>query len=623
MLQVSDALLNELEELHPTQRTAVLYPGNVVLRAGPGSGKTRTLVARAAYLLETQISAFRGIACITYTNAAADEIRRRVLARGVHTDGRITCSTVHAFCLNEILRAFAPLTKEPAPQAGQVLGTTATQILLQQCFDQVGIAETLAQFRTGESTRIRRALACDEPLDAFDPREVAAARLYEQELTARAETDFEAMVTRALRLVREHEPVRDLLHARFPHLIVDEYQDLGGVLHELVVALHDLAGITVFAVGDTDQSVYGFSGADAKYLTALAERDDFRDLPLDVNYRSGQNIITAAEAALGTSRERRARDDAPPGNVHFQPVEGGLDDHARLACDLAQQAQQHQARPERIALLYPQRGPLLDTLLNELTRREINFLHERDDRLPAGTLSRFIQRCASRAVTNYQIHTAPADERRDMLRRAEAPTLAQLEHTLITLRTEAQLPPPASRLALLRTLQTCLDPQIPYRLDASAHDWLQQLRAALTLDTIAELHPDKDNNTGLDELSGLCQTKNLALQDLAQGEEVIGKILLTTYHSAKGREFDTVILPGLLNGIIPRNVPERGTWRPATPKELAEQQRTFYVALTRAENTLHLIYGPGYHTRNGYWRPDGPSAFLIEMYGRLSPADAG
>ncbi|MCX5443864.1 UvrD-helicase domain-containing protein [Streptomyces sp. NBC_00063] len=466
MLQVSDALLSELEELHPTQRTAVLHPGSVVLRAGPGSGKTRTLVARAAYLLETQISAFRGIACITYTNAAADEIRRRVLQRGVRTDGRITCSTVHAFCLNEILRAFAPLTKEPAPQAGQVLGDKATQTLLQHCFDRVGIAETLAQFRTGESSRIRRALACEEPLDAFDPREVEAARLYEEQLTARGETDFEAMVTRALRIVREHEPVRDLLHARFPHLIVDEYQDLGGVLHELVVELHDLADITVFAVGDTDQSAYGFSGADAKYLTALAERDDFRDLPLDVNYRSGQKIIVAAEAALGTSRKRRARDGAPPGSVNFQPVEGGLNDHAGLACDLAQQAEQQQVRPERIAILYPQRGPLLDALLNELTQREINFLYERDDKLPTGTLSRFVQRCASRAVTNYQVHTASADERPDMLRRAEAPPLTQLEHFLTTLRAEAQLPSPVSRLALLRTLQTGLDPQPPYPLDA-------------------------------------------------------------------------------------------------------------------------------------------------------------
>ncbi|MER7179120.1 ATP-dependent helicase [Streptomyces hyaluromycini] len=621
MLQVSDALLSELEELHPTQRTAVLHPGNVVLRAGPGSGKTRTLVARAAYLLETRISAFRGLACITYTNAAADEIRSRILKRGVRADGRITCSTVHAFCLNEILRAFAPLTKEPAPGAGQVLGDTDAEILLQHCFDRVGIAETLAQFRTAEATKIRRALACGEPLEVFDPREVAAARLYEEQLTARNEIDFEAMVTRALRIVREHEPVRDLLHARFPHLIVDEYQDLGGVLHELVVALHDLADITVFAVGDTDQSVYGFTGADAKYLTALAEREDFRDLPLDVNYRSGQRIITAAEAALGTSRGRRARDGSPAGSVTFEPVEGGLDAHAQLACDLTQQAQQRHVRPEQIAILYPQRGPLLDALLGELSRREIDFLYERDDKLPAGTLSRFVQRCASRAVTNYQIHTATADERPDMLRRAEAPPLAQLENTLTTLRTEAQLPPPASRMALLRALQACLDPQTPYPLDAPAHPWLQQLRDRLELDAIAESHPDKDNTASLGKLARLCQTKSLALQDLAQGEEVIGKILLTTYHSAKGREFDTVILPGLQNGIIPRNVPERGRWRAPNGKELAEQRRTFYVALTRAERALHLIYGPGYHTKSGYWRPDGPSDFLIEMDRRLPAAD--
>ncbi|MGI5473273.1 3'-5' exonuclease [Streptomyces sp. CA-132043] len=109
------------------------------------------------------------------------------------------------------------------------------------------------------------------------------------------------------------------------------------------------------------------------------------------------------------------------------------------------------------------------------------------------------------------------------------------------------------------------------------------------------------------------QAKNLLLQDLAQGEEVIGKILLTTYHASKGREFDTVILPGLLNGITPRDVPERGKWRRPTAKELAEQRRAFYVALTRAETTLHLIIGPGYHTKNGYWIGKGPSDFVVEM----------
>ncbi|MHC3455940.1 ATP-dependent helicase [Streptomyces prasinus] len=620
-MQVSDTLLTELDNLHPKQRTAVLHDGNVVLRAGPGSGKTRTLVARIAYVLQTQISAFRGVACITYTNAAAEEIRRRVLSSGVRAEGRITCSTVHAFCLNEILRAFAHLTGQPAPQAGQVLNTAATEAHLQRCFDRVGIGEVLAQHRMPQNTRIRRALACDEPLDSFDPREVQAARLYEEQLLLRGEIDFEAMVTRAVRTVREHEPVRDLLRARFPHLVVDEYQDLGGVLHELVIALRDLAGITVFAVGDTDQSVYGFTGADAKYLTELAARADFRDLELEVNYRSGQDIITAAEAALGLPRGRLAREGAPPGDVNLKRVKGGLDDHARLACDLVEEAQSRHISPERIAILYPARGPLLDAVRSELTRRELDFRHEGDDKLPAGGLSRFVQRCAHRAVTNYQIHTAPGPRRADMLGRTQAPSLATLARALTTLRTEAQLTVPPSRLHWPRALQLCLDPDEPYPADAPALDWLEHLRTGLALDEVAAEHPDQDNTSSLDTMAGLCRSKNLLLQDLARGEEIIGKVLLATYHAAKGREFDTVILPGLLKGIIPRDIPDRGRWREPNETELAEQRRAFYVALTRAESTVTMIIGPGYRTNSGYPISRGPSDFVIEMARRLPPKE--
>ncbi|MEU4674801.1 ATP-dependent helicase [Amycolatopsis sp. NPDC023774] len=617
---ISDPLLAELDRLHPKQRAAVLSPGNVVLRAGPGSGKTRTLVARIAYVLQTQISAFRGVACITYTNVAADEIRQRVLRSGVHAEGRIRCSTVHGFCLNEILRAFPLLTGQPAPQAGQVLNGTATRLLLQDCFDHVGISEMPARERMNENTLVRRALACGEPLTSFDSREVQAARLYEAQLVVRGQIDFEAMVARALATVRENEPVRDLLRARFPHLIVDEYQDLGGVLHELVLALRDLAGITVFAVGDTDQSVYAFAGADAKYLTALAARDDFDDIELEVNYRSGQQIITVAEAALSTPRRRRAREGAPPGIVKLDQVAGGLDDHASLACDYAQQALQKQVAPERIAVLYPQRGPLLEALQGELTRRQMTYLHERDDKLPPGSLSRFIQRCASRAVANYQIHAAAdAAQRRDMLRRTDAPSIATLARSLTTLRTEANVPRSTSRLLLPRSLQGCLDPQPAYPADAPASEWVQRLRSDLALDEVAGAHPEQDNGTSLGDLVDLCQSKNLLLQDLAQGVQVIGKILLTTYHSAKGREFDTVILPGLLQGIIPHSVRSAGGWRSPNAKELDEQRRTFYVALTRAEMGLHLITGPGYQTRNGYWRNEGPSEFLREMARRLSP----
>ncbi|WP_405787123.1 hypothetical protein OG753_03730 [Streptomyces sp. NBC_00029] len=140
----------------------------------------------------------------------------------------------------------------------------------------------------------------------------------------------------------------------------------------------------------------------------------------------------------------------------------------------------------------------------------------------------------------------------------------------------------------------------------------------MALDEVAAGHPDQDNTSSLDGLAGLCRSKNLVLQDLARGEEVIGKVLLATYHAAKGREFDTVILPGLVQGLIPRDVPiGNKKWRRPTETELAEQRRTFYVALTRAESTVTMITGPGYETKNGYWISRGPSAFVIEMQQRL------
>ncbi|MEU5431507.1 3'-5' exonuclease [Streptomyces olivoreticuli] len=208
-----------------------------------------------------------------------------------------------------------------------------------------------------------------------------------------------------------------------------------------------------------------------------------------------------------------------------------------------------------------------------------------------------------------------------MLRRAQAPSLAALARALTTLRTEAQLAPPSSRLSLPRALQTYLDPDSLYPAEALALDWLQQLRAGLALDEVAAAHPDQDNTGSLDALASLCRSKNLLLQDLARGEEVIGKVLLATYHAAKGREFDTVILPGLLKGIIPRDIPDQGKWRKPTETELAEQRRTFYVALTRAESTVNMIVGPGYETRSGYWVSGGPSDFVIEMVQRLFPKE--
>lgn len=606
-------LLNaELKLLHPRQREAALCEGSLVVRAGPGSGKTRTLVARAGFLLAMQISPFRGVACITYTNAAADEMRRRLTHLGVAKPQRLVCSTLHSFCLNEILRAFAAITDEPPPAPGAVLGEQDSVALLQHCFDQIGVMDTAAQWRQAQITKIRRAIACNEGLGGFDSREVEAASLYERRLRERGETDFEDMVIRALSIVRTSGHVQDLLRARFPHLIVDEYQDLGGVLHRLVLALHE-AGITVCAVGDADQTVFGFTGADPKYLEELAARSDFRQIELDVNYRSGHDIIRASEAGLGAARGRLASDGAPTGDVELISLSGSLDAHAREVVRLLVESDERGVPQERMAVLYPARGPLLDELVRAFDERGLLYLHERDEQFPRAAVSQFVQRCASRAVLAGQVRNpaTTALQTDALLLRTEAPSLVSLESELLSLRRDASLPAPATRLHLLRQLQRALDPREPTRPDDPVQPWLVDLVQRLDLAAVAAGHPNRDNEAALTTLLGL--GKELTLQDLAADVQVLGKIILTTYHSAKGREFHTVILPGLVNGLVPRDVPHDGRWQRATGRELQEQRRAFYVALSRAERQVYLITGPGYHTVSGYWINQGPSDFLVDM----------
>lgn len=621
MPSVSQQLFVELEELNAQQQHAALAKGNVVVRAGPGSGKTRTLVARAGVLLEEDITRFRGAACITYTNAAASEVRHRLRRLGVRSEGRLTCSTLHSFCLNGILRAFAPLTGEWLPASGQVLDDIAGVDLLQQCFDELSIADLVAKYRSPTITKIRRALACDEAVDGFDVREVRAAHMYERKLTELQFIDFEAMVIRSLRIVREHASVRDLLRAKYPHVIVDEYQDLGGVLHQLILTLRDQAGISVSAVGDADQSIYGFTGADPKYLDELAAREDFCSIELEVNYRSGQTIIRAAEAALGRSgRVRRAADGLTDGNISILPIDGSLDEHANESYSLVEQRQSGGVPLEKIAILYPQRGPILDAVLQRFDRSDIPVFHERAERLPGGSLSKFVQRCASTTVAYSQAHRrgkAYGNPISAAVAPSDAPDLFTLERELVVLRAEASLPPPTQRLTLLRSLQRVLDPREPWDSSHEALTWLHQLTDALDLNAIAEDHPDTNNANALRLLNAACRSKKLALEDVAAQVEVAGKVLLTTYHSAKGREFETVILPGLVNGLVPRDVMINGRWQKSDGAGLAEQRRGFYVAVTRPQEHLYCLIGQGYYTTRGYWIEKGPSDFVVEMQSRL------
>jgi DNA helicase-2/ATP-dependent DNA helicase PcrA len=301
-------LHHEFERLNLGQQAAVKEAGNTAVLAGPGSGKTATLVIKVAHLLAEIVEPPAGVACITYNNDAVREFRNRLSEFGLYSDRRLFLGTVHSFCLNCILRPYARLVFPRYKDGIGVAGPHHSELLLSKALSQ-HLPEVRPEYYTATITRFRRARFCGEDTSGFDDRDLPAVEEYEALLAAEQFIDFEAMVGQALEMVRAHGWIRELLAARFPWMIVDEYQDLGGPLHAIVTTLIDRAGVRVFAVGDPDQTIYDFTGADPRYLQELAGRQDFRSIRLKFNYRSGRKLIDASQAALAPEQPRDYRPD--------------------------------------------------------------------------------------------------------------------------------------------------------------------------------------------------------------------------------------------------------------------------------------------------------------------------
>lgn len=400
-------------------------------------------------------------------------------------------------------------------------------------------------------------------------------------------------MSRALRVLRTSSRARDSLVARFPHLIVDEYQDLGPVLHQIVLEMRS-CGAVISAVGDEDQTIFDFAGSDPTFLLSLADAHGFHEVALAANFRSGTSIIEASLAVLGEGREHRSVEGAPPGTVERRHVTGAYDEHARVVVEEVEASIEAGVPEHEIAVLYPRAGPLLNAVTDELQSAGIDFRFEKDTRLPGGPLSDLVQSCAVRLVA-----TAAAPP---VLARASAPSLAELHSTWESLRAQAGLPelePLEARVVLFEVTDgnPPVDPAEP------AGPWVHRLIHALGLDWIADHSADEGDREDLLVLKS--KVDNLELRDLTALAPVPGKVVLTNYHHAKGREFDVVVLPGLVEREVPMY------WNRAPSRaEVAAARRELYVAMTRARHRLVLVSGDWYVDYKGHPVRSRPSRFL-------------
>lgn len=351
------ALARALEDLEANQEQydAACEKQHCIVLAGPGSGKTKTLTTAMARALMEDVVDPRGVACITYNNECATELETRLAKLGIISSDRSFIGTVHSFALTQVIIPYARCIAGLLPNNFHVATHNESRAAVEAAHAATirGAGNPHDRWLFAKEKRLRDV---DRGLPAWrgqNPELATFIEAYETELRQKRLIDFDDMPLIAFRMIKEHHWIRDALRACFPVLFVDEYQDLGHALHELVLLLCFKSGIRLFAVGDADQSIYSFAGANPELLRSLTARPDARTIRLRFNYRSGAKIIRASLGALGEERDYRGIDGVPDGELTFWPVQGSNALQARhVAETIVPKLLSQGLRPEEIAILY-------------------------------------------------------------------------------------------------------------------------------------------------------------------------------------------------------------------------------------------------------------------------------
>ncbi|WP_442593308.1 ATP-dependent helicase [Parapusillimonas sp. JC17] len=572
MTAVASPLLKVAEDLrgNEDQWRAYESTGNCVILAGPGSGKTKTITVKIARLLAEVVHRPRRLACITYSNACVGELRSRLSKLGVDDGDRALLSTVHSFCLTELVSPYAALAGVEIPDPLVVASPAQARTIFADAYrEQVG-GNVSSSFRMA-CDRLRRTIP-DKGSDewrAWTTRETAVVEAYEALLLENGLIDFDGLVLAGLQLVEKHEWVQRAIQAKYPVVVIDEYQDLGLPLHRIVLALLR-AGTRIVAVGDPDQSIYGFTGAKPGLLRALSRLPQMESIRLKLNYRCADRIIAASMALLPEPAEFHSH-DGRAGEIHIHRLERNIREQADYALGTLVPGLLEANplwSPGDIALLY--------RTLNEGTpiAQAADALGLRYFRLDNGSpikrtrLTEWLTDVAQWCAGGWQTGTVPLSQLLKAWRRL---------HRSVT--REAELL--NARKCLIAALFSLRDGALPL------HQWLSALRRDV-LDDLLQQEPgladEKDNLNDLVKAAAAGGPLQAFTVDIFgnQGKSP-DQINLMTLHSSKGLEFQAVIMVGLENGVFPSGYDR-------TEEQLEEAARLFYVGVTRAKTQIHLTY---------------------------------
>ncbi|MFW5999366.1 MAG: DNA helicase PcrA [Halanaerobiaceae bacterium] len=628
-----------LDDLNPGQREAVEHKdGPLLVLAGAGSGKTRVLTRRIAYLIEGYDIDPRNILAVTFTNKAADEMKERVAGLAGGLERQLTVSTFHSFCVRILRREIGKLGYD----TNFVIFDTADQksllkrILKEQDVDikRYNSSMVLGKISNAKNELITPDDYYREADNYFQEIVAEAYSEYQRRLHNNNALDFDDLIMKVVQLFRDNALVLEYYQDRYQYILIDEYQDVNYAQYRLGNLLAERHR-NIFVVGDPDQSIYAFRGADIRNILNFEdEYPEAKMVKLEQNYRSREKILEAAHSVIKNNQARKEKKlwtDRGPGEdicYHTAPTQKGEADYI---CRQIKKLQQEDFSYGEMAVLY--RTNVQSRALEEVfmkygipyqiiggtrfyDRMEIKdiiaylrVLYNPDDDVSlrriinkprrgigSGTLGKMERFAGEEDISLYE--AGLRTEENPHLSGAYAGRVEKFFSFLEELRAKQD------EVVLTELVQKILE-ETGYRMNLLEKGTDQAKNRLENIDELLNviesyMKESEDNTLGgfLEEVSLLSEVDNL--------EEDEEAVTLMTLHSAKGLEFPVVFLAGMEEGIFPHrnSLEEEGG--------IEEERRLCYVGITRAEDMLFLTRART-RMRFGSSKQYPPSCFIKEI----------
>lgn len=569
----SAAYIEAAEELRGNEGQWQAYESekNCAILAGPGSGKTKTITIKIARLLEEEVRRPQRLACITYSNECVRELRGRLNALGVDDRSRILVSTIHSFALTEIVMPYAAMAGISVPNPIVVAAPSKSEELFKQAYQTIKGVPPGKWYRMSLD-RLRRMVPdkTSEEWKASNAQQTAIIEEYERLLLDAGLIDFDGLVLAGLQAIERFEWVRKCLRSKFPVIVIDEYQDLGLPLHRMMCNLMLEAGVRIIAVGDPDQSIYGFTGAKPSLLRDLHGMPEVQGIHLKLNYRCATQIIDASKALLSDPPDSESH-DGRQGVIMIHEVGANVGGQARYALD--------KLVPKLLAD-HPD-WQLGDIAFLYRTFREGSSIAEAADdrgiryfRLDNGVLikrTRLVE-----FLTDAAVWCSGGWKTGSV-------TLGQILKSWRLLRPGLKNEASAltARVPLIRCLFANRDGSVPLK------KWIGLLYTSVFKEAFEAEPGLADEHETLRNLYALTKDgkplEHFTVEIFANQGRSKDQINLITLHSSKGLEFQAVVMVGLELGDFPSQYA-------TDDDEVEEAARLFYVGVTRAKSEVHLLY---------------------------------